>query len=96
MQYYHKYRSNEYRRYEPCGGLLVDTGQDDGGERQYRCEKCGETGNPLTDGEDTHSHDSPIFLEGTEICVCQLLLPHTQFRDALRAFMARNRESPLE
>jgi hypothetical protein len=86
MQLFHKYRLTATQELQPCGGRLLDTGDILDDERQYRCTKCAATGHPATDYDPDCEDDNPITLEGTDICVCSLLLPRSEILRDLKQF----------
>lgn len=88
MRLFHTFRYAKGHRISPCGGELVDTGQLDHGERQYRCQKCGQIGKPITETDlECDADDNPIYLQGTDICVTDLLVPPTRFAREFKEFV---------
>jgi hypothetical protein len=84
MQVFHKWRHKNGRRDGPCGGRLVEIDPVDQGEEQHRCLKCGQVGRPVLNGEpDVDVDNSPIYLEGMDICVTDMLAPPSKFAPPL-------------
>ena len=84
MQVFHKWQHKNGRRDAPCGGRLVQIDDVDRGEAQCRCLKCGQVGRPVLNGEpDVDVDNRPIYLEGMDICVTDMLAPPRKLAQVL-------------
>src|SRR5687768_17347935 len=86
MQLYHKYTRDETFNVLACGGKLTATGTFEGLEGQFVCSKCGVTGLPFTDKKVEDFSQAAIYLEDTDIVVCGLLIPKSQYEAEVREF----------
>jgi len=93
---FHKWRYDEDRIAGPCGGRLLPLKKRDHGEAQYECDKCGLQGKPITYiDKSCDAESNPIFLDGTDICVTDLLVPLSKFIPAFDEFMTKRGFKPI-